>query len=182
MVKCTTGCSTPLAWLSKTLVAFEKHWLHLWTKVSLGVGCVYFYVCKVGGFIRQHSTWITLLLLFTSAPLVLCCDRFDRGSRQVQHDLVDIVMEYHDNTTLADMYAGGFLWPTNLDSIQLFIPFKRRFSTSVCFQNIWQIATTHNPYIFKAEKQTHHVLLVSCPKKAFVRWKPFFFFFFFFFF
>ena len=39
------------------------------------------------------SNWITLLLLYISAPLVLCCDRFDRGSRQVKRDLVDMVTE-----------------------------------------------------------------------------------------
>ena len=38
-----------------------------------------------------HSNWIMLLLLCTSAPLVLCCDRFDLGSRQVKCDLEDLV-------------------------------------------------------------------------------------------
>ena len=41
------------------------------------------------------STWITLLLLCTSAALVLCCDQFDqwfdRCSRQVKRDPVDLV-------------------------------------------------------------------------------------------
>ena len=41
---------------------------------------------------------ITLLLLCSSAPLVLCCDRFDRGSREVKHDPVDLVMEDYDIT------------------------------------------------------------------------------------
>ena len=34
------------------------------------------------------NNWFTLLLLCTSTPLVLCCDRFDRGSRQVNCELV----------------------------------------------------------------------------------------------
>ena len=44
------------------------------------------------------SNWFTLLLLCTSAPLVLYCDRFDRGSRQVKRKPVDMVtrfMTYH---------------------------------------------------------------------------------------
>ena len=39
------------------------------------------------------SKWIVLLLLCTSVPLVLCCDQFDCGSRQVKHSPVDLVME-----------------------------------------------------------------------------------------
>ena len=34
------------------------------------------------------------------APLVLCCDRFDRGSGQVKSDLVDLVTEDYDITPL----------------------------------------------------------------------------------
>ena len=39
-----------------------------------------------------------LLLQCTSAPLVLCCDWFDSGSRQVKHDLVDLATENDDIT------------------------------------------------------------------------------------
>ena len=52
--------------------------------------------------IRQHSDYViqcslsTRLLLRTSAPLVLCYDQFDRGSRQVKRDLVDLVTEDYD--------------------------------------------------------------------------------------
>ena len=42
------------------------------------------------------SNWFTLLLLCTSAPLVLYCDRFDRGSRQVKREPVDLLMEDYD--------------------------------------------------------------------------------------
>ena len=42
------------------------------------------------------SNWFTLLLLCTSAPLVLYCDRFDRGSRQVKREPVDMVTEDYD--------------------------------------------------------------------------------------
>ena len=49
--------------------------------------------------IRSYSSnWITLLLLCTSAPLVLCCDQFDLGSRQIKHDPVDLVTEDCDVT------------------------------------------------------------------------------------
>ena len=37
------------------------------------------------------SNCFTLLLLCTSTPLVLCCDRIDRGSRQVKREPVDMV-------------------------------------------------------------------------------------------
>ena len=43
-----------------------------------------------------NSNWFTLLLLCTSAPLVLCCERFDRGSRQVKRGPVDLVTEDYD--------------------------------------------------------------------------------------
>ena len=39
------------------------------------------------------SNWFMLLLLCTSAPLVLCCDQFDRGSRRVKREPVDLVSE-----------------------------------------------------------------------------------------
>ena len=42
------------------------------------------------------SNWFTLLLLCTSAPLVLYCDRFDRGPRQVKREPVDLLMEDYD--------------------------------------------------------------------------------------
>ena len=35
-------------------------------------------------------------MLCTSAPLVLYCDRFDRGSRQVKREPVDLVTEDYD--------------------------------------------------------------------------------------
>ena len=43
-----------------------------------------------------RSNWFTLLLLRTNAPLVLCCDQFDRGSRQVKRELLDLAMEDYD--------------------------------------------------------------------------------------
>ena len=39
------------------------------------------------------SNWFTLLLLFTSALLVLCCDPFNRGSIKVKHEPVNLVIE-----------------------------------------------------------------------------------------
>ena len=42
------------------------------------------------------SNWFMLLLLCTSTPLVLGCDRFDHGSKQVKRKLVDLVMEDYD--------------------------------------------------------------------------------------
>ena len=41
--------------------------------------------------VSYSSNWITLLLLCISAPLALCCDWFECGSRQVKRDLVDLV-------------------------------------------------------------------------------------------
>ena len=45
-----------------------------------------------------NSNWITLLSLCTSAALVLYCDWFDRGSRQVKRDPVDLVTGDYDIT------------------------------------------------------------------------------------
>ena len=42
------------------------------------------------------TVWFTLLLLCTSAPLVLCCDQFSCGLRQVKLKPVDLVMEDYD--------------------------------------------------------------------------------------
>ena len=42
------------------------------------------------------SNWFALLLLCTSASLVLYCDRFDRGSKQVKREPVDLLMEDYD--------------------------------------------------------------------------------------
>ena len=57
-------------------------------------------ICLRSNYIAQWapSNWITLLLLCTSAPLVLCCDWFDRGSRQVKRDPADLVTEDYDLT------------------------------------------------------------------------------------
>ena len=46
----------------------------------------------------DSSNWFTLLLLCTRDPLVLCCDRFNCGSRQVKRDQVDLVTEDYDIT------------------------------------------------------------------------------------
>ena len=59
-------------------------------KISLfAVNDLLFYLFELHIFPK----WFSLLLLCTSAPLVLCCDRFDRGSRQVKHEPVDLVTE-----------------------------------------------------------------------------------------
>ena len=42
------------------------------------------------------SNWFTLLLICTSASLVLCCDWFNCGSREVKRESVDLATEdYH---------------------------------------------------------------------------------------
>ena len=46
----------------------------------------------------QSSNWITLLLPCTSFPLVLCCDHFNHGSRQVKRDPIDPVTMDYDAT------------------------------------------------------------------------------------
>ena len=43
-----------------------------------------------------NGNWFTLLLLCTSAPLVLYCDRFDYGSSQVKLEPIALVMEDYD--------------------------------------------------------------------------------------
>ena len=56
--------------------------------------------CKIfaSEVITSHrSNWIKLLLLCTGAPLVSGCDQFNRGSRHVKCDPVDLVI-----------YSGGY--------------------------------------------------------------------------
>ena len=45
------------------------------------------------------SNWFTLLLLCTSASLVLYCDRFDRGSRQREDSILLYVESLRDKVT-----------------------------------------------------------------------------------
>ena len=42
------------------------------------------------------SKWFTPLFLCISAPLVLCRDWFDHGSRQVKHEPVVLITENYD--------------------------------------------------------------------------------------
>ena len=56
------------------------------------------------------SNWFTLLLLHvcTSTPLVLCCDQFDRGSRQVKQEPIDLVTDDYDVTLCQRIiFPGG---------------------------------------------------------------------------
>ena len=76
---------------------------------NLFVSCFAFLFCKNGSlksfkflwsyfpakWLSYNSNWITLLLLCTSAALVLCCDLFNHGSRQLKRDPVDLVMDDH---------------------------------------------------------------------------------------
>ena len=65
--------------------AFTKHFINYFRFERL---------CNVfaGKVMMSYSSnWFTLLLLCTSAPLVLCCDRFDSGSKQVKREPVDLV-------------------------------------------------------------------------------------------
>ena len=48
------------------------------------------------GMTSYSSNWFMLLLLCSSTPLVLCCDQFDHGSRQVKRELVDLVTGDYD--------------------------------------------------------------------------------------
>ena len=65
------------------------------------------------------SNWITLLLLCTSAPLVLCCDRFDHGSRQVKRDPEDYTINNNDMlsyslTTMMWFLTKRMIWFSSL--------------------------------------------------------------------
>ena len=42
------------------------------------------------------SNWFMLLLVCPSDPLLLCGDQFDRGSRQVKREPVDLATEDYD--------------------------------------------------------------------------------------
>ena len=53
----------------------------------------------VGKVITSYSSnWFTLLLLCTIAPLDLCGDQFDHGSRQVKREPADLATEDHDES------------------------------------------------------------------------------------
>ena len=58
-----------------------------------------------GGVGAYSSNWFTLLLLCTSASLVLCCDQFDRGSREVKREPVDLVTEDYDVPLCQRIYS-----------------------------------------------------------------------------
>ena len=51
--------------------------------------------------------WFMLLLLCTSAPLVLCCDQFDHGSSQVKCEPVDLVTEDYDVSLCQRIWERG---------------------------------------------------------------------------
>ena len=48
--------------------------------------------------IPAKSNWFTLLLICTSASLGLCGDRFNRGSRKVKREPVDLATEDYDES------------------------------------------------------------------------------------
>ena len=61
---------------------------------SVNINCSYLLAGKV---ITSYSShWFMQLLLCASAPLVLCCDQFDRGSKQVKRESVDLVRDDYD--------------------------------------------------------------------------------------
>ena len=55
------------------------------------------------------SNWFTLLFLCPSAPLILCGDRFDCGSRQVKCEPVDLAVENFD-VLLWDVSISRFVF------------------------------------------------------------------------
>ena len=65
------------------------------------------------------SNWFTLLLLCTSAPLVLCCDRFDHCSRRAKRepveDLFFMTCHFVSELYLGIFTAGGII----LKSVQM---------------------------------------------------------------
>ena len=46
--------------------------------------------------VPAKSNWFTLLLICTSASFGLCGDCFDRGSRKVKREPVNLAMEDYD--------------------------------------------------------------------------------------
>ena len=79
-------------------------------------------------------TSFSLLLLSISAPLVLCCDRFDRGSRQVKRDPVDLVTEDYDLSLGRHEYFNQSINQINLCPSAKYIKnVQRRSSSNYCW-------------------------------------------------
>ena len=70
----------------------------------------FFVICRQNDDVIQYN-WFTLMLLCTGAPLVLCCDWFDCGSRQVKCELVDLVTEDYDVSHWQRILPSGLSAP-----------------------------------------------------------------------
>ena len=71
--------------MTKTARVVETHEKSTIWNGTLG-SIVVHWISISQSFEDTRSNWFTLLLLCTSAPLILCCDRFDRGSRQAKRE------------------------------------------------------------------------------------------------
>ena len=85
--------------------------------------------------------WLTLLLLCTSAPLVLCCDQFDRGSRQAMRELVLLVTEDYDvslcQRTVVNLDPSEQnVWAGELN-LHLFQPHNNLFNSLESYGEFW---------------------------------------------
>ena len=82
------------------------------------------------------SKWFKLLLLCTSAPLVLCCDQFDCGSRQVKREPVDLVMEDYDVSLASELSKAVLLnWQHTCKTLY--------FDQYMVLEHLEQIKYTH---------------------------------------
>ena len=114
------------------------------------------------------SNWFTLLLLCTSAPLVLYCDRFDRGSRQVKRKPVDMVtrfMTYHFVNEL------GFI--TITQKIISLLVIGVHLGSSILYMKLIILPPFLEGAVFlKRRKMPNGMILSNCMWSGSCRWQP----------
>ena len=103
--------------------------------------------------LRHTSSWITLLLLCNGAPLVLCCEGFNHGSRQVKHDPVNLVTVDYDITLSWQMvwtWRGPFtmqqLWRygIKLVEVEFDVLWRAKTKSNVAFRHHQTFGNTNH--------------------------------------
>ena len=84
------------------------------------------------------------LLLCTSAPLVLYCDRFDRGSRQVKREPVDLLMEDYDVSLFQRVGIHNYYTKDHIITCDRCI--SRKFYSFVRWIIWWQVTSDEDAW------------------------------------
>ena len=103
----------------------------LFTLVLILWGYIACYVSAGKMMMSYSSNWFTLLLLYTSAPLVLCDDWFDLSSRQVKCEPVNVATEDYDvslHQRMESIYCNFGFW----HDLRLSSPYSPHDNPSAC--------------------------------------------------